>query len=137
VIVGVGGSAVGIIGGEGSAAFYANESEGQAQVGGLLSVGGGGLNVSSDIFVGYVKGSVRNLSGPSENLNISLGPLSLTLMYAPSSGRAFSGKLVGGTVGVGPGLPLGISATKSQTGATRFGDPVKSATTICPRGVKK
>lgn len=114
ILIGGGGSLVGGIGAEASGGIAINPGIGNecADVGGFASIGGGGgLNVSADIFVGYVPGPVSNVSGETNNVNISIGPLSVTVFLDPKSNN-----VMGGTIGVGPGLPAGISVTKSMTG---------------------
>jgi RHS repeat-associated protein len=117
VLFGGGASAVAGAGGEGSGGGYISAQDGSIRdVGGFLSEGAGaGFNVSSDVFLGLYKGSGTSMRGDSDNLNISLGPISLTLMFGPSAGPAFSGPLMGGTLGFGPGAPVGLSGTKSMT----------------------
>ncbi len=81
VVTGVGGSLVGITGVEGSVGVVANTGGGLENVGLFGSVGvGGGLNISSDIFFGIIICDIRNVSGPTVNLNFVAGPISLTLI---------------------------------------------------------
>lgn len=116
-LLGGGGSAVGGVGGEASSGGYLSAQDGSiADFGGFLSEGAGaGVNVSGDVFFGFFNGGASAMRGDSDNINASLGPISVTLIFAPSNGPAFSGRLMGGTIGAGPGLPGGLSGTKSMT----------------------
>ena len=72
-------------------------------------IGLGGLNFSGDVFTGVIVGS---LAGQTTNVNVSVGPLSITALIDPSNPC----RLVGGTVGTGPTyLGLGVSVTDSTT----------------------
>ncbi len=114
-VAGAGGSFVGGVGGEGSAGVAVNTGSGSdcADAGVFASGGGGGgFNVSVDAFVGYVRGPMSNLAGKTNNVNVGVGPISLTFMYA-------NNKLQGMTGGLGLGtslVPGGYgSVTKSTT----------------------
>ena len=73
--------------------------------------GSGGFNVSADLFIGFVKGPMSNVRGPTNNLNIGLGPLSVSVFFATDGSGA-----IGGTIGLGPGVPpAGASASSSNT----------------------
>jgi RHS repeat-associated protein len=111
IIGGLGGSAIAGKGVEASAGGYYNWNSGEA--GGFVSVGGGaGLNASGDIFGGVVWG---DLEGVTANTNVVLGPISISVMLDP-----MTGKPMGFTVGIGPlipGIPWGgLSETISVTG---------------------
>lgn len=84
----------------------------QADVGIFSSVGAGaGVNVSGDVFVGFIRGSIENVSGVTVNANFILGPFSLTLFSDPETGE-----VIGGTIGRGPSAtPVGASVTLSNT----------------------
>jgi hypothetical protein len=70
-----------------------------------------GVNVSADVFVGYVEGGIGNVSGTTVNQNIGVGPLSITTFHDPKTGE-----LIGGTIGLGPGAtPVGYSASYAAT----------------------
>ena len=87
VVVGVGGSVVGGVGGEASVSAYASSYNGNAEVGIAGSVGGGaGLNISADAYVGYIPGGANNISGETVNYNVGVGPLSITIMTNPATG---------------------------------------------------
>ncbi|MGH7302571.1 MAG: RHS repeat-associated core domain-containing protein, partial [Candidatus Rokuibacteriota bacterium] len=122
-IGGAGGSVVGGTGAEASGGLYLNLGGGSQSldVGAFGSAGiGVGVNVSGDVFGGFVLGGVDNISGITGNVNIGVGPFSLTLLYG-------SGGFVGLTVGAGPSaLPLGGSATASVTGTCSFFTLIKS-----------
>lgn len=113
LLIGGGGSLVGGTGVEGSGGFYLNLGGGSQSLdaGAFGSVGIGiGVNVSADVFGGFVLGGVDNISGITGNLNIGVGNLSLGLLYGS---RGF----VGLTIGAGPSaLSLSGSATGVVTG---------------------
>jgi hypothetical protein len=110
VIGGFGGSAVARYGYEASVGTYYDWATGE--FGWFTSVGGGGgLNVSYDIFGGVIFGE---LQGFTTNTNVVLGGLSLTFLFDP-----VTGELVGFTFGYGPqifGVPFfGLSQTVDYT----------------------
>lgn len=113
VLVGAGASLVPFVGPETSAGVYFGQQGKVAEVGAFGSVGGGaGFNISSDVFVGFVKGSASNISGETINANIGVGSLSVTVFFDKSTGEA-----LGGTFGVGQGTtPVSGSLTWSSTG---------------------
>jgi hypothetical protein len=78
------------------------------------SVGEGvGWNISGDIFVGYIKENICLVEGHTVNINIGIGPFSLTLMFAPQEGEL---KFIGSTIGFGNFFPgAGASVTHSYT----------------------
>jgi len=79
---------------------------------------GGGVNVSGDVFIGYIKGGIENVSGKTANINIVAGPISVTLFIDKGTGE-----LIGTTVGLGPSVtPIGASGTISQTGTFTLRD---------------
>ncbi|MBI2526324.1 MAG: RHS repeat protein [Candidatus Rokubacteria bacterium] len=123
IIAGAGGSVVGASGAEASGGFFFNPGGGsQTLDAGLFgSAGiGTGVNVSGDVFAGFIFGGVDNISGVTANLNIGLGPFSLTLLY---NNAGFGGL----TLGAGPSaLPVGGSATASVTGTCSFFTLIKS-----------
>jgi len=112
VIAGVGGSAmIPVTGAEGSAGVYVSTSD----AGVFGSVGSGvGLNVSGDVFVGYVEGdNAAEITGSTANINATYGPVSVTVFIDPQSGE-----VLGGTIGLGPSISqVGGSLTGSHTGA--------------------
>jgi len=111
IIVGAAGSAVAITGGEASAGFVLNTNGGLNNIGVTGSLGaGGGLNVSGSVYGGYITGDLSNVSGRSNNINIVAGPFSVTIISDTN------GNVIGGTIGIGPGFPAGISGTVSNTG---------------------
>lgn len=120
-IIGAGGSATAGTGVEASGGIFFNPGieSGQADVGVFGSIGsGGGVNISADIFGGFIFGGVENLSGLTANINITVGPASLTILADPKTG-----KIIGATFGAGPGVtPVGASGTLSQTGMFTFND---------------
>jgi RHS repeat-associated protein len=70
-----------------------------------------GVNVSADAFLGFMFGDLDNVRGTTANVNISLGPISVTLFYNPNNGE-----WMGGTLGIGPSsMPVQISSTYSYT----------------------
>lgn len=97
---------------EGSAgvAFNPGFGDSKTDVFQLASVGAGaGLNVSADVFVGFVLGDNDAVKGAAVNFNYAAGPFSLTVFVDPSTE-----KWVGGTFGVGP-PGTGGSMTYSYT----------------------
>ena len=109
IIAGVGGSAVGVTGAEGSLGVVVNTNGGLNNIGftGPLGIGGG-LNISGDVYVGFVTGDISNVSGQTLNTNFVGGPLSVTLI------SDMNGNVIGGTLGFGPGIPVGASGTYSN-----------------------
>lgn len=108
---GVGASYVAGGGIEGSGGLFVNPGLfGQKADLGVFSSGGygGGVNVSGSVFGGVVFGEASNVAGPTTNANGGVGPLSWTMYYS-------GGKWTGITVGIGPGLPVAGSLTKSNT----------------------
>jgi len=94
----------------------------RADVGVFASVGPTvGVNISADVFIGFVKGEIKNVSGPSINQNISIGPVSISLFHDPDTGD-----VMGGTFGLGPGAtPVGYSVAYDQTGTLTIRDLIK------------
>jgi RHS repeat-associated protein len=86
-------------------------------VGQFASGGGGqGANLGVDAFIGYVGGDFRNVAGQTTNVNVVIGPISITVMLHPTNGTQ-----VGATMGVGPGLmPLQMSGTHANTVASGY-----------------
>ena len=133
-LIGAGGSASAGTGAEASGGIFFNPGIGsdQADVGVFGSIGaGGGVNISADIFGGFILGGVENVSGLTSNINITVGPVSLTILADPKTGKA-----IGATLGAGPGVtPLGASGTISQTGTFTYNDLLsflKGKALICP-----
>ena len=112
-LAGVGGSAVGVTGVEGSGGIVFNPGGGSQPIdaGVFGSAGiGAGLNIGADAFVGFVAGGIENVSGKTVNTNFVFGPASLTIIGDPNTG-----KFIGFTFGVGPTVPIPFQA--SLTGA--------------------
>ena len=124
ILLGGGCSAVAPTGTEGSAGVVINPGLGtdEADVGVFGSLGaGGGVNVSADAFIGFIKGDTSNVSGVTGNINIVAGPLSITTITNPKTVD-----VVGFTVGVGPSAtPIGASGTLSATGTFTLRDLIK------------
>ena len=59
---------------------------------------GTGLNISADLFVGYIEGGPENVKGETFNTNITAGLWSITIFKDPKTGE-----IIGGTLGLGPG----------------------------------
>jgi RHS repeat-associated protein len=115
ILVGVGGSLVGATGVEGSMGVVMNPGfQGCGGVGGFASAGvGAGVSVGADVFAGYYTGAFTNLAGTTVNVNVSGGPISLSVMFDPRTGS-----IVGATAGMGPSaLPVQASMTYSGTAA--------------------
>jgi RHS repeat-associated protein len=108
LLAGVGGSGAAPTGGEASGGIVVNPGFGapDADIGMFASVGATiGVNVSGDIFLGYVEGDIRNVSGTTVNQNFGVGPISITTFHDPRTGE-----LIGGTAGWGLGAtPVGYS----------------------------
>jgi len=121
VLVGAGGSGIAPTGGEVSGGIAINIDFaldpaliGQGpQTAGFFSVGaGGGLNVSGDVFVGFIRGGISDVAGITANINLTGGLFSLTVFTDPQTGE-----IVGGTFGIGPSVTgIGLSGTISETG---------------------
>jgi hypothetical protein len=96
-VAGVGVSLVGATGAEGSFGVAVNPGVGGCGgVGGFASGGvGAGVNVGGDVFVGAVAGGFDRLSGQTANVNITAGPMSVTMMFDLNSGA-----FVGATAGI-------------------------------------
>jgi RHS repeat-associated protein len=124
ILGGVGGSAIAPLGAEGSGGIVINPGFGndQADVGVFGSVGaGGGVNVSADLFVGFIRGDISNVSGVTANINIVAGPVSITGLINPKTGQ-----FMGFTAGIGPSAtPIGASGTLSITGTFTLRDLIK------------
>jgi len=122
-LIGTGGSLVGVTGGEASAGIVFNLGFWifgcQADVGLFGSAGpAGGVNVSGDVFVGFVLGGMGNVPGTTVNANVAAGPVSVTVFFDPASGR-----ITGGTIGAGPTAGgAGASISQSNTGIVTLGD---------------
>jgi len=123
-LFGGGGSLMAPTGAEGSGGVVLNPGWGgyKGDIGIFGSTGtGGGVNVSSDIFAGYIKGSMSDVSGVTTNINIVAGLVSLTFFINPDTGE-----LMGLTAGLGPSAsPVGASGTISATGILTLGDLLK------------
>jgi hypothetical protein len=121
ILVGAGGSTIGVAGVEGSGGIVINPGigESKADAGVFDSVGGGlGINVSADAFVGYINGDITNVSGTTINQNFTIGPISLTSIVDINTGE-----LLGGRIGIGPSVTLiGGSVTGSFTGTYTIRD---------------
>jgi len=124
ILGGVGGSAVAPLGIEGSGGIVINPGFGNdnADIGAFGSIGvGGGVNVSGDIFIGFIRGDIPNVSGVTANINIVAGPVSLAVFVNPKTGQ-----FMGFTAGVGPSATIiGASGTLSITGTFTLRDLIK------------
>jgi RHS repeat-associated protein len=121
ILIGGGGSAVAPTGLEGSAGVVINPGlgENKADIGVFGSIGGGaGINVSADVFVGFVKGGIENVSGTTINANAVIGPISFVFIF-----NIDTGEFMGLTVGLGPSVtPIAGSITGSFTGTYTLRD---------------
>ena len=121
VLIGGGGTAAAPTGGEISGGVVINPGfYGQnADAGFFTSVGATvGVNISADVFIGYIKGGIENVSGTTVNQNISVGPISISIFHNPTTGE-----IMGGTIGVGPGAtPVGYSGAFDITGTVTIRD---------------
>ncbi|MFQ5804187.1 MAG: hypothetical protein ACE5JQ_14955, partial [Candidatus Methylomirabilales bacterium] len=118
-IGGVGGSATAPTGAEGSVGIVFNPGwfGYQADVGVFGSAGpAAGVNVSYDLFVGFIKGGIEDVKGETVNVNLVLGPpiplpISITMITDPKTGET-----IGWTFGYGPtATPVGVSGAYSVT----------------------
>jgi hypothetical protein len=91
----------------------------KADAGVFASVGPtAGVNISADVFVGYVKGGIENVKGTTMNQNISVGPISITIFH-----DQITGEIMGGTIGAGPGATaVGYSGAYDTTGTATIRD---------------
>lgn len=124
ILIGGGVSAVAGLGGvEASSGNAFNPTLSGINTGRFASVGtGGGFNMSADAFFGITRGNIGDLAGLTANVNVSVGPFSLTLMYD------MNGNFFGFTFGGGPSMaPVGVSGTLSYTGVLDglIGDPTE------------
>jgi hypothetical protein len=68
------------------------------------------------VFAGFIIGDISDVSGVTENVNLVLGPLSITTF-----GNAETGDFIGMTLGVGPSATaFGASASQSITGVAAY-----------------
>lgn len=114
VVVGAGGSFVLPVGGEFSGGFVVNKVAGEPWRAGAFGAAGygAGVNVSGDVFIGYFSGGIENVAGATDNFNLALGPVSISVFE-----NAATGDFAGFTVGGGAGFPpVGGSITRSYTG---------------------
>jgi hypothetical protein len=122
ILIGGGASygAVGVVEASGGVVLNPGLGDDCADVGVFGAYGyGGGLNVSADAFIGFVTGPMSNVPGRTTNSNFTIGPVSITIFYAPDG----SGP-IGGTVGLGPSLPIPMaSGTFSNTGVASLRGP--------------
>ena len=106
------------VGGTGSEASVGIALNFNGQIGGNTDIGyfestgfGPGLNISGDTFIGEFSGPIENLQGRTSNLNMVIGPLSVTEFFDIETGER-----VGVTYGIGPAATiLGLSGTISDT----------------------
>jgi RHS repeat-associated protein len=121
ILIGAGATAAAPTGGEvaGGVAINPGLFAQKADAGLFASVGAtAGVNISADVFVGYVKGGIENVKGQTINQNISVGPISITTFHDPTTGE-----IIGGTIGAGPGATLvGYSGAYDITGTATIRD---------------
>ncbi len=110
IVAGVGGSLVAISGVEANVGVVVSVGE-KIDLGVFGSIGpAAGVNISADIFAGYI--SSPNIQGVTNNINVVGGLISGTVLTDASTGQ-----VVGGTIGFGPSFPLvGASGSESFTG---------------------
>jgi RHS repeat-associated protein len=113
-VTGGGYLAAGSTGGEISSGGYVNISGATlAQAGGLISNSpeGGqsalGFGGSLGTTLGFVLGTPSDLAGPFQNGHLSIGPITIDV-YADGNGN-----IVGGGIGLGPGLGGGVTKTNT------------------------
>jgi hypothetical protein len=112
-LLGVGANLSGLTGFDFAAGFFGDilSDEAKPKCGGYVSLGpAGGIIASAEVFVGAIKEEA--LKGSVANVNISIGPISATIMMDPTTG-----KIVGGTLGCGWGFPIGASGSFTSTAA--------------------
>ncbi len=113
VAVGMGASYSTVVGMEGSGGVYVNTTDRDA---GVYGTGGNswGANISGSIIEGsFIRGNVENFASSFDNVNMVLGPVSLTTHYS-------GGEVQGITIGFGPGLPI-PQVSVSQTNTVAVG----------------
>lgn len=118
LILGGGASLVGVTGVEGSAGIALNPGWGGCAGAGFFGSGGigAGVNVGADAFIGVVRGGFDSVQGQTANVNLAMGPISISAFFDPRTGS-----LVGGTVGVGPGaFPVQASGSYAWTGTVGY-----------------
>jgi len=117
VVLGAGVSLVAITGFDFYCGFFGRLGEDNlvSALGFFCSLGPAvGVNISGDVFGGVV----NDITGTSVNLNAALGPVSVTAVTDPNTG-----KNEGVTVGLGPSaLPVGGSASLSTTFSFTFAE---------------
>ena len=114
LLLGGGGSLVGVTGAEASSGFAISISSDLTTitVGTFGSVGtGAGVNVSADLFIGGFNGSISEMEGTTFNQNFVAGPVSVTGFVDPNTLDPLGGTLGGGP----PTMPFGASTTVSFT----------------------
>ena len=110
-----GGSGIIGVGGEGSVGFYASGYP-TFDIGVMVSGGaGGGGNIGLSAQVGYVRGTLPDVSGTTINYNASAAIGSGTVMTDPNTG-AVAG------FSIGPAGRLGFSKTISKTSTYGLSD---------------
>jgi RHS repeat-associated protein len=107
---GVSAVAVGIGGGESSFGGYFNWETGKC--GGFFSIGGGtsgqsGNGYTAGVSLGIVTGAASNVGGPFFNFNL---PIPGTMLSVTAYGNA-AGDIVGGAIGIGPGVGWTMTTT--------------------------
>ncbi len=116
-MVGVGANGTAVTGADVAGGLFVNPGFGDSSIdaGAFGSFGPSlGFGVGGDVFAGFVMGDPCKLEGQSANLNLGLGPISLTALFDAESGD-FLGATIGFS-GVFSFPPLSASAVYSTTG---------------------
>jgi RHS repeat-associated protein len=114
LIVGVGGSAVAGLGADVSSGIVVNidSTDVLSNVAQFGSAGiGAGFNVSGDVFGGVISGEIENVEGVTDNINLVLPGVSVTIITKNGVGP------IGVTFGIGRSLTRGgLSVSRNSTG---------------------
>lgn len=112
LLLGVSGSVVFPMGGEGSIGIAVNtDVDSESRVDGFVYAGGGvGLDVGVGVVGGWVPGEFSRVPGTATNITGSVLIGSTTIMYTDQGGR------LGNVVSIGPSItPVSASGTRGKT----------------------
>ena len=116
-------------GGEFGSGLYWNWESGE--LGAFTSTPSGSMNQPNSAFggmaggfFGCIRGGTNNVSGPFENWNYAIGPVSASFYYNGN------GNLIGGSIGLGPGF--GVTHTYTNTTLYPFNNAPQPGPTPSP-----